>query len=188
MFYGVLASLSSLFEHTYAYLSETDLGLCFLSVGGGMILGSMVTGRLQDRDYRVTRDNLVCALKARSEGSISDEDAIREVTREDVFPIEKARLRSSPLYLLIITACNVGYGWTLEKSASIAVPLILQFISECLASTETMSDFSLLITTSWIRHCCVHEYQPDTFSRLDAFAWIVRDGCSKQVSPILAHW
>ena len=130
VFYGVLASISSLFERTYPFLSETDIGLCFLSVGGGMIIGSMITGKLIDRDYKVTKENMVRALKERREDAISDEDAAREVTREDLFPIEMARLRSAPVYLFIITACSMGYGWSLQKTASIAVPLVLQFISE----------------------------------------------------------
>lgn len=130
VFYGVLASISSLFARTYPFLSETDIGLCFLSVGGGMIVGSLINGRLLDREYRITKENLVRALKERREDAISDEDAAREVTHADVFPIEMARLRSSPIYLLVLAACNVGYGWSLQKKASIAVPLVLQFISE----------------------------------------------------------
>lgn len=95
-----------------------------------MIVGSFITGKLQNRDYRITRDKLVKALKARREDSISQEDAILEVTKEDAFPIEKARLRSSFFYLFILAACNFGYGWALKKRVSIAVPLILHFIGK----------------------------------------------------------
>jgi MFS family permease len=130
VFYGVLASLSSLFADDYPFLSETDLGLCFLAIGGGMIFGSVVTGRLMDRDYSVTREKMVQERMRDTEKSSEEAEVRKEVVREENFPIEVARLRSSPIYLTILTACVVGYGWCLEKRVSIAGPLILQFISE----------------------------------------------------------
>jgi hypothetical protein len=35
-----------------------------------------------------------------------------------------------PPIIIILAASNAGYGWALEKRANIAVPLILQIISE----------------------------------------------------------
>lgn len=52
VFYGVLASISSLFVKHYPYLSEIDVGLCFLGIGGGMAVGSGVMGRILDHEYQ----------------------------------------------------------------------------------------------------------------------------------------
>ncbi|KAH9996022.1 major facilitator superfamily domain-containing protein [Russula vinacea] len=38
--YGVTARLSVSFERVYPYLSQTDIGLCFLAMGGGLLVGS----------------------------------------------------------------------------------------------------------------------------------------------------
>lgn len=120
VFYGVTASLSSLFKTDYPFLSETDIGLCFLSVGSGMVVGSSITGKLLDRDYRITRANVIST-------ATSDQDR-EERLSEFGFPIEKARLRSMPFYLIIYTAVIAGYGWCLQQRVHISAPLILQFI------------------------------------------------------------
>jgi hypothetical protein len=77
------------------------------------------SGKLLDRDYRIIKSKL----------SARKEDLAEKGTVSGVFPIEKARLRSTPIYLAIYVAAVVGYGWSLESRTSIAVPLILQFIS-----------------------------------------------------------
>lgn len=55
VFYGVVASTSSLFERTYSFLDEMKIGLCFLAVGGGMTLGSCVNGKLLDKWYHAEK-------------------------------------------------------------------------------------------------------------------------------------
>ena len=49
---------------------------------------------------------------------------------EDAFPIEKARLVSQQILVWIFGASVIGYGWAIQAKTNIAVPLILQFISE----------------------------------------------------------
>jgi hypothetical protein len=121
VFYGVTATISSLFAKHYPSLSETDLGLVFLSVGGGMVFGSGVTGKLLDRDYRL--------IKAKLDAQKHEDAEKHEPPKEQDFPIELARLRSTPIYLLIYVTAIVGYGWSLQSRTSIAVPLVLHFIS-----------------------------------------------------------
>lgn len=36
-----------------------------------------------------------------------------------------------PLLIVVLAAATAGYGWAVEKHASIAGPLILHIISEC---------------------------------------------------------
>lgn len=52
VFYGFTATISTLFEATYPFLNETTIGLCFLAIGGGMVIGSVVNGRFLDWEYR----------------------------------------------------------------------------------------------------------------------------------------
>jgi hypothetical protein len=120
VFYGVTATISSIFAVRYPFLTETELGLVFLSVGGGMVVGSMFTGKLLDRDYR--------RIKAKMDAN-RGQDSEKQASKDDNdFPIELARLRSMPVYLSIYIVTVVGYGWSLRRDAHIAVPIILQFI------------------------------------------------------------
>ncbi len=89
-------------------------------------MGSYITGLILDRDFRIVeaqyrRNNNVpssveIGVKA-ARGSLRD------------FPIERARLRSMWWHIAIFCASTAGYGFSL--SASLAVPLVLQFFSEC---------------------------------------------------------
>lgn len=126
VFYGVTTSISTLFKTTYPYLSETEIGLCFLAIGGGMLIGGVVTGRVLDLEYRRVKQRMIAANEKETdpEKRLSPED----VTKEENFPIEIARLRLMPIYFGVFVVTCVGYGWTLEKDASIAAPLVLQFI------------------------------------------------------------
>lgn len=52
VFFAVMTSISTLFLEIYDFLNETTVGLCFLPLGGGMALGSVLIGRLMDWDYK----------------------------------------------------------------------------------------------------------------------------------------
>lgn len=89
-----------------------------------------------NRDYKIT---------ARKHGLVVD-----RVKGDDlsVFPIERARLRSSKYFIVICVPLLIAYGWTLEKKLvgarankkrspgqrltgfpqHMAVPLVLQFL------------------------------------------------------------
>jgi hypothetical protein len=127
VFYGVTATISSLFAVNYPDLSETEIGLVFLSVGGGMVFGSGFTGKLVDRDYRLIKAKMDARAEQDPEKQESDAD----------FPIERARLRSTPIYLAIYVTAIIGYGWSLKSGASIAVPLILHFISAFISRSSS---------------------------------------------------
>ncbi|GJE99620.1 MFS general substrate transporter [Phanerochaete sordida] len=125
LFYAMGASTSTLFAAAYPHLSETSIGLCFLALGGGMLAGSWVNGKVLDAEYRRVRRTLERAAAADPErAGMRPEDAVRE---ED-FPIEYARCRLQPIYLVVYVACAVGYGWALQAKVNIAVPLVLQII------------------------------------------------------------
>lgn len=51
VYYGITATIAVLFERSYPFLTETDIGLCYLAGGGGTIFGSLFAGKLLDKDY-----------------------------------------------------------------------------------------------------------------------------------------
>ena len=123
--YGVTASLSVIFADVYPHLTEAELGLCFLPMGGGMIVGTWFSGKLADSYYRKTRDDIIRQARSNSQSYID----INALEKGPTFPIEKARLRILPLIIFVYTISVIGYGWALESRATIAVPLILQIFS-----------------------------------------------------------
>ncbi|KAI0068155.1 MFS general substrate transporter [Artomyces pyxidatus] len=133
VFYGVTATMSTLFQEAYPYLNQTDIGLCFLAIGGGMLIGTVVSGKLANRDYAIVRDQVVRKAQVDPETEVD----VKAIETDGTFPIERARLRSIPLYLTIFTACIIGYGWTLQSRVSIAVPLILLIITGLVAGGFT---------------------------------------------------
>ncbi|THH19063.1 hypothetical protein EW146_g2038 [Bondarzewia mesenterica] len=124
VFYGVTATISSLFEKDYPFLNQTDIGLCFLAIGGGMVFGSVFTGRFLDRDYAAIKNKMIKQAQSDPEKKID----VKDVTKDEYFPIEVARLRTMPVYVFAFVACIIGYGWCLQAKVSIAGPLILQII------------------------------------------------------------
>ncbi|KAI0778343.1 MFS general substrate transporter [Trametes elegans] len=122
VFYGVTATISTLFQPTYPFLTETDTGLCFLAIGGGMLVGGVVTGEILDREYQRVKRRLTRQAEADPEKKVRPED----VTKEEHFPIEYARLRLMPVFFAVYVAACIGYGWCLQAKVNIAGPLILQ--------------------------------------------------------------
>ncbi|KAF9225425.1 MFS general substrate transporter [Gyrodon lividus] len=124
IFYAVTTTISTLFQSTYSFLNETDIGLCFLAIGGGTIVGSLVTGRLLDRDYRLLKEKIAREGSGNAENPARPED----IAEDENFPIERARMRVVPFHLIAYTACCAGYGWCLEKNVNLAAPLVLQIV------------------------------------------------------------
>ncbi|KAJ3556518.1 hypothetical protein NM688_g1983 [Phlebia brevispora] len=124
VFYGVTASISSLFSDIYPFLSETAIGLCFLAIGGGMLFGSWFTGLVLDREYKQIKVTMERRCKEDPEYKMNIED----VTKDENFPIEYARFRTMPAYFIVYVAACIGYGWCLDAKVNIAGPLILNIV------------------------------------------------------------
>ncbi|KZT33039.1 MFS general substrate transporter [Sistotremastrum suecicum HHB10207 ss-3] len=130
VFYGVSTTISILFQKTYPFLSETDIGLCYVAIGGGCIPGSYVTGKLLDKAYKAAERDYE-AKKAQnapdqSQGNQTEKSPFEQKMDVD-FPLERARLQMMPLNLAVFVACTIGYGWCLEAGVHLSVPLILSF-------------------------------------------------------------
>ena len=125
-YYCIQASNSPVYKDIY-HFTEPEIGLAYLPGGAGVVLGVYANGKLMDRNYALTFKKIG--------------HEIDRVTGDDLdfFPIELARVRSCWILLGISTCGWIGYGWALEKSAHVSVPLILQlmhgFLCTCVLQT-----------------------------------------------------
>ena len=154
VFYAVIASISSLFDEIYTFLNTTDIGLCFLSIGGGLVAGSVVTGKILDKEYRNVKASYEKKLTAQGNPA-EDTNA-----KDENFPIEVARFRTMPLYCVILAAGCVGYGWCLDKKVNLSGPLILLFISESITMHHVYHGF--LYPCSGLRNHCHSQWVPNS--------------------------
>ena len=124
--------MSSLFEDIYG-LSEVQIGLSFLANGVGSMIGTLITGKILDTDYR--------RIKAKNESSSAPEaiNTISHSALESSFPLEKARLRLIPIFSLLQCMSIILFGWTIQYRVHIAVPIISTFITGWTAvSTQSL--------------------------------------------------
>ncbi|KAI8661192.1 hypothetical protein NCS55_00988800 [Fusarium keratoplasticum] len=112
-----ITAMSTLFETKYG-LGETEVGLTFIANGVGSIIGTLITGKILDIDYR--------RVKTQHDSSVTDPEA-----SQSEFPLEKARLRLVPLFSLLQCLSIILFGWTIHypHKVHIAVPIISTFIT-----------------------------------------------------------
>lgn len=96
-----------------------------------MVIGSATAGKLLDREYASFKNKMIKKIE---EGGGENGMRVEDVTKEENFPIELARLRTMPIYLGIFCIATIGYGWCLQAKVNIAVPLLLHICSKCFAS------------------------------------------------------
>ena len=130
-YYCIQASNPTIYKDIY-HFNELLIGLIYLAGGAGVVLGSYANGKLMDRNYVVTAEEIRHEV-----------DRVR-VDNLNNFPIERARIRSCP-YLLALSVCAwIGYGWSLEKRTNVSVPLIVQFVHGVLC-TCILNTFNILL-------------------------------------------
>lgn len=125
----VSATLGTQLKEIYGF-DELEAGLCYLPYGIGCCLASLATGYIVDWNYRRV---------ARSRGL-----PVRRKRGDHLgkFPIEHARIQLIYPSLLVGAAALVGWGWSLQAEANVAVPLVLTFFVGMLVPTS----FSVLNT------------------------------------------
>ncbi|EAU35976.1 conserved hypothetical protein [Aspergillus terreus NIH2624] len=129
-----ITAMSSLFKTRYG-LSEIQIGLTFIANGVGSMVGTLVTGKILDADYR--------RVKTKYEASFDSEhgDAISQTAREENFPLESARLRLVPIFSITQCLSIILFGWTIQypNKVHIAVPIVSTFITGWTAvSTQSL--------------------------------------------------
>lgn len=180
VFYGVTTSISVLFQETYPYLTETDIGLCFLAIGGGMLVGGVAVGRIIDKEYRRVKTQMIAASE--KETDPDKQVKIEDITKEENLPIEKARLRLMPLYLATFVAMCIVYGWLLDAKVNIAGPLIIQIVCEYTPwPVQTDQQTGSLTRRSGFLRGGSHERHTDDHHRPSARPECIRDSLRTSV-------
>ncbi|GAA5816252.1 hypothetical protein MFLAVUS_009778 [Mucor flavus] len=131
--YCVVTSLTGLLTSTYG-LNSFQVGMCYLPNGFGAIIGSFLSGRALDRQFKNT---------AKSLGNFET-----QVNRHNIdlaFPIEKARMGTAWICGLIFSLSMIGYGWCFHFKSPIAIPIILTFILSGVCSMIFNGTSTLLV-------------------------------------------
>ncbi|KAI0413976.1 major facilitator superfamily domain-containing protein [Xylaria grammica] len=122
-----ITAMSTLFQSKYG-LTETETGLTYIANGAGSIIGTLITGKILDADYRRVKDK-------------HDSQAPQDGPEGATFPIEKARLRLVPVFAGLQCASVLIFGLTIQYSqrVHIAVPIITTFFTGwALVSTQSV--------------------------------------------------
>ncbi|GAP86223.2 putative multidrug transporter [Rosellinia necatrix] len=122
-----ITAMAVLFEERYG-LSETQIGLTFIANGAGSIVGTLVTGKILDIDYRRVKAKHESALAQGGPG-IGVERISQMQYDNASFPLEKARLRLLPILALFQCASILAFGWTIQSRVHYAVPIVTTFIT-----------------------------------------------------------
>ena len=121
-----ITAMATLFKTKYG-LSETDVGLTYIANGVGSMVGTLVTGKILDLDYRRVKEKFDAQS---SPEQVTDAGLQRSNTeREKHFPLEKARLRLVPIFSIAQCLSMLLFGWTINYSVHIAVPIVSTFIT-----------------------------------------------------------
>lgn len=123
----VQASLSTEFIAVYQY-STLSAGLLYIPFGIATLIGSYVSGRILDRDYRIIAED------TRSKSEVENGN-MTEVSTGKRFPIEHARLRSIWIMITIESLSVAGYGWCISQKVNVAVLVIM---SICITTPQAI--------------------------------------------------
>lgn len=124
-----ITAMATLFKAHYG-LSETDVGLTYIANGAGSMIGTLVTGKILDIDYRRVKNNF--DSKSRQDDISSDANPQHfDTDPESRFPLEKARLRLVPIFSTAQCLSIILFGWTIQfpHKVHIAVPIVSTFIT-----------------------------------------------------------
>ncbi|KAK9366554.1 putative mfs multidrug [Lipomyces kononenkoae] len=124
-----ITAMSTLFQERYG-LDEIQVGLTFIANGAGSMIGTLVTGKILDMDYRRVKtkyESQSCATNV----AIGIDLSCSTTNWEDHIPIEKARLRLVPVFSLLQCMSITLFGWTIQypDHVNIAVPIVSTFIT-----------------------------------------------------------
>lgn len=122
----VTSSTTTMLLLGFPFLTQWQIGLCFLPNGLGCIFGSLCTGWILDQSF-----NRALA-RYRAEHGISPEE---NVDNRREFPYVRTRLRLMPVFSIVLMLSLALYGPSFEFNdlrqrfgPNLAAPLILQFL------------------------------------------------------------
>lgn len=131
---AVQASASVLFQQAHPGLTQITVGLCFLPLGVGCMVATVITGKQLNASYGKARATWEAeARQLRLDGQSEPKiplDAPWTKEEELTFSIEKTRLTWAMWYGAIASLFAIGYGWVMHAKTNLAVPLIFLFFGE----------------------------------------------------------
>ena len=84
VYFSINTSISSLFSEAYHFINETEIGFCYLAMGGGMFTATSVMGRVLDWEYQTFR--------IRAEAHITAMGlTTADITKENFFALEQVK-------------------------------------------------------------------------------------------------
>lgn len=112
----VLSSITEMYSTQYG-LSILQIGLCYITLGTGSILASVITGRLLDWNYR------------RSAAKLAGPDATPEQiqAQKESVPVEKARSAITIPLVVMGSVTVLAFGWVVNFGVHLAAPEVLLF-------------------------------------------------------------
>jgi MFS family permease len=139
-----ITAMSTLFQDRYG-LSETQVGLTFIANGAGSMIGTLVTGKILDIDYRRIKARYESLLVQNSPeaGHDTSQKAAAKFNAE-AFPLEKARLRLVPFFSLLQCISILLFGWTIQHPHR--VPIAIPIISTFMTGWTAVSTQSVIMT------------------------------------------
>ncbi len=136
------SSTTFLFQDRFQ-LTDLQVGLLFLPNGAGCVAGSLLTGRLLDRDYRIVEDEYR-TTKNLPAGSKLNKKELAD------FPMARSRLRSAWYLAILFMSAVAGYGFSVSsqmpvEGSRIALPLLLQFVIAYTATAMFTQNSALVV-------------------------------------------
>ncbi|KAK0745472.1 major facilitator superfamily domain-containing protein [Schizothecium vesticola] len=114
--WSMIASSTAALFHTRFGLSNFETGLIFLPNGVACILGTMATGAILNRDYRLTESSYLAAQQLPPGTKL---DHSRKHLAD--FPVSRARLRSSWFLVPVFVISVAGYSFTVDSPRLVAL-------------------------------------------------------------------
>ncbi|TRX93526.1 hypothetical protein FHL15_005498 [Xylaria flabelliformis] len=128
-FYAVSTAIPAEFARLYGF-DGLKIGLVYLPLGVGSIVSVFLMGPLANWNYRRHCRMLNLPYDRSRQQNMAG------------FPIEQARLQISLPFLAVFTAVLIGFGWSVEAKAPLAVEIVLLFLQGV-----TLVGFSNLLST-----------------------------------------
>lgn len=112
--YAIATAAPNLFTLLYGY-DVLEIGLTYLPIAGGSIVGVFAVGPLMNRNYRRYAQKLNVTIDRSKQASIEN------------FPIEKVRLQVGMPLLFLAAATTIAWGWAVANERPIPEVLTIVF-------------------------------------------------------------
>ncbi|KAK1752786.1 major facilitator superfamily domain-containing protein [Echria macrotheca] len=144
----VTSSTTALFQPRFG-LTDLQTGLIFLPNGLACVLGSIITGRILDRDYKLMEARFVSSHQNTPETPPDHHN-------KNQLPVTRARLRSAWYLVIIFISAVAGYGFAIDsphfaplpednEKRGMVVPLMLQFAIAFTATAVFTQNSALMV-------------------------------------------